>query len=47
MDRWQGCLICMGYIYFDHLISRDPSVKLICIFVKKYIFPLGKKYEKV
>ena len=47
MDRWQGCLICMGYIYFDHRVSWDPSVKPICIFVKKYISPLGKKYEKV
>ena len=47
LNMWQGCLICMGYIYFDHRVSRDPSVKPICIFVKKYISPLGKKYEKV
>ena len=47
VNMWRGCLICMGYIYFDHRISRDPSLKRICIFVKKYTFLLGKKYEKV
>ena len=47
VNMWRGCLICMGYIYFDHRISRDPSLKRICIFVKKYTFLLGKKCEKV